>query len=362
MPEPPDPGKLASLLCDWSLEVEPQQQVLVNGGSPAAPLMLALQREILLRGAWPILSIELPGAEEQLYEHAGDAQLDSAPSATVALYERIDAYLWIEAPTNTRNLAEADPDKIARWARARQPIREATLSKRWSGTLWPTPAGAQQAGTSDLHFADFVRRACFLDRPSPVDAWGELRAFQERLIAEKLAHAREVRIEAEDTDLTLGVGGRTWINSDGRRNMPSGEVFTSPVENTAEGTIRLQIPSSARGVAVEDISLTFAEGEVISAEARRGQEYLDATLRTDAGARRLGELGIGTNRGIDRPVGTILFDEKMHGTVHIALGMSYPEAGGANESAVHWDIVCDLRDGGRLWVDGELIQENGDFV
>jgi aminopeptidase len=323
--------------------------------------MLALQREILLRGAWPILGVELPGADEQLYEHAQDAQLDEAPSALVALYDGIDSYLWVEAPANTRNLSDVDPARIARWARARQPIKDATLAKRWSVTLWPTPAGAQEAGMSELRFADVVRRACFLDREEPIAAWRELRAFQERLIGERLAQARVVRIEAEDTDLTVGVAGRRWVNSDGKRNMPSGEVFTSPLEHTAEGTIRLQVPSSARGVAVEDIRLTFAGGEVVAAEAARGQDYLEATLDSDDGARRLGELAIGTNRGIDRPVGAILFDEKMHGTIHIALGSSYPEAGGENASAVHWDIVCDLREGGRLWVDGEVLQENGDF-
>ena len=180
-------------------------------------------------------------------------------------------------------------------------------------------------------------------------------------LIERLAGAHELRIEADGTDLTLRVEGRTWVNSDGRRNMPSGEVFTGPLETSANGTIRFTVPSSPRGVAVEDVELTFRDGEVVGARAARGQDYLDRTLATDPGARRLGEIGIGTNRGIDRPIGAILFDEKIGGTVHLALGRSYPETGGLNESAVHWDLICDLRQGGRLSADGEVVQEGGAF-
>jgi len=209
-------------------------------------------------------------------------------------------------------------------------------------------------------FAAFVRRATFLDRDDPVAAWGELRDLQARLI-ERLARASELRIEAEGTDLRLRVEGRTWVNSDGRRNMPSGEVFTGPLEDSAEGRVRFTVPSSPRGVEVAGIELEFREGLVVDARAERGHDYLLATLDTDPGARRLGEIGIGTNDGIDRPVGAILFDEKMGGTVHLAVGRSYPETGGTNESAVHWDMICDLRGGGRLSADGEAIQEDGVF-
>jgi aminopeptidase len=245
-------------------------------------------------------------------------------------------------------------------ARARAPLGELRLAKRWCGTLWPTPAGAQQAGMGEAGFAALVRGALFLDRSDPAAAWRELGAFQADLI-ERLAGARELRIEAEGTDLTLRVDSRRWVNSDGRRNMPSGEVFTGPLEDSASGTIRFTVPSSPRGVAVEDVELTFRDGEVIDARAGRGQEYLDRTLATDPGARRLGEVGIGTNAGIDRPIGAILFDEKIGGTVHLALGRSYPETGGVNESAVHWDLICDLRRGGRLWADGVVVQEDGAF-
>ena len=220
------------------------------------------------------------------------------------------------------------------------------------------PAGAQQAGLSTGDFAALIERALFLDRDDPVAAWGELHDTQARLI-ERLSSARELRIEAEGTDLTLSVEGRTWVNSDGKRNMPSGEVFTGPHEDSAEGRIRYTIPSSPRGVAVEGIELRFEAGRVVEARADRGEDYLRETLATDDGASLLGEIGIGTNFGIDQPVGMILLDEKIGGTVHLAVGRSYPETGGVNESAVHWDMICDLRQGGRLSADGEPILEDG---
>jgi aminopeptidase len=232
---------------------------------------------------------------------------------------------------------------------------------RWCGTVWPTPALAQQAGMSDDDYAAFVERALFLDQSDPVGAWRELGASQAKLV-QRLASAREIRIEAPGTDLRLRVDGRTWINSDGKHNMPSGEVFTGPLEDSATGTIRFGIPTSPRGVEVSGVTLTFDAGQVVEARADHGEDYLRAALETDAGARYLGELGIGTNPGIDRPSGTILFDEKIAGTVHLALGRSYPETGGVNASALHWDLICDLRNGGRLTADGQILNEAGVLV
>jgi aminopeptidase len=272
-----------------------------------------------------------------------------------------DASLRIQAPHNTRALSGVDPARTARAARAQGAVREAMLDRRWCLTLWPTPALAQEAGLGDAAFAAFVARALFLDRPDPVAAWRELHDTQARLI-ERLAPARELRIEAPGTDLVLQVEGRTWVNSDGKRNMPSGEVFTGPLETSAEGRIRYTIPSSPRGVEVSGIELAFRAGEVVEARAERGDDVLQSALETDPGARRLGEIGIGTNAGIDRPIGNILFDEKIGGTVHLAIGRSYPETGGTNESAVHWDMICDLRQGGRLTADGEPIVVDGRFA
>jgi aminopeptidase len=357
----PDPAAFAALLCGYCLDAQPGQQVVVRAATPAAPLLLAVQRELLEREAWPLLRVELPEQAEAFWAAARDAHLDGFPPAELAEAEGTDASLAIQAPANTRALAGVDPARLARAARARRPVRTAALRRRWCGTLWPTPAGAQQAGMGTAEFAAFVRGATFLDRDDPAAAWGELAAFQARLI-ERLAPAREVHIEADGTDLRLEVAGRTWINSDGRRNMPSGEVFTGPVETSAEGRARFTLPSAPSGVAVEGIELEFREGRVVEARARQGEGYLKATLATDEGASRLGELGIGTNFGIDRPVGAILFDEKIGGTVHLAVGSSYPETGGANTSAVHWDMIIDLRRGGRLSADGEPVLVDGRFV
>jgi aminopeptidase len=214
---------------------------------------------------------------------------------------------------------------------------------------------------SDDEYARFLARALLVDRDDPIAAWRELSERQQRLV-ERLSAARAIHIEADGTDCRLLVEGRTWINSDGKRNMPSGEVFTGPLEDSANGTIRFGIPSSPRGVDVTDVELTFRGGEVVAARAARGDSYLQEVLRTDARARFLGELGIGTNRGIDRATGSILLDEKMAGTVHLALGRSYPETGGRNSSALHWDLICDLRGGGRLTADGDPVVEDGRLV
>ena len=352
----PDPDAFADLLCDWCLRVGERDYVLVFSTPQAAPLLRALHRAVIARGAWaPGLRIAIPGVAEDYYKLASDELLDAYPPQELAEMERIDAYLRIDAPENTRALAEVDPAVLTRAARARSPIQEARMGKRWCGTLWPTPALAQEAGMSDDDYAAFVNGALFLDRPDPVAAWRELSDRQATLV-DRLSEAHEIRIEADGTDLRLRVEGRTWINSDGRRNMPSGEVFTGPLEDSANGTIRFTIPSSPRGVLVEDVTVTFENGKVVSATAARGQDYLDAALATDPGALFLGELGIGTNAGIDRATGSILLDEKMAGTVHLALGRSYPETGGRNVSALHWDLICDLRAGGRLTADGDPIR------
>jgi aminopeptidase len=355
-----DAGAFAQLLSGYCLDVQPGQQVVVRSTTLAAPLLLALQREILARGGWPLLRTALPGQDESWWAAARDEHLDTFAPADLGEAETTDASLTILASENTTALAGVDPARMARAARARAPIREAAMRRRWCGTMWPTPAAAQQAGMGTAELEAFVTRALFLDRDDPAAAWGELHDLQARLI-ERLEGASELRIQAEGTDLRLSVAGRTWVNSDGKRNMPSGEVFTGPIEDSAEGRIRYTIPSSPRGVEVAGIELEFRAGRVVDARADRGQEYLLATLDTDPGARYLGEIGIGTNPGIDRPIGAILFDEKIGGTVHLAVGRSYPETGGTNESAVHWDMICDLRRGGTLSADGEVIQQDGRF-
>jgi len=356
-----DPRAFADLLAGYCLEVRPGQQISVRSSTEAAPLLLEVQRAILERDAWPILRIDLPGQTRGFYDHAGDRHLDDISDLALAEAKGADANLGITATADVRELVGVDPGRITRLARARRPLREAIMKKRWCSTLWPTAALAGQAGMPLADYEAFVSRALFLDQPDPVRSWGGLRTFQAKLI-ERLKSARDVRIEADGTDLTLRVAGRTWVNSDGKRNMPSGEVFTGPHENSANGRIRFTVRSAPEGVDVDGVELEFADGEVVSARADTGEEYLRRALETDGGAKFLGELGIGTNFGIDRPTGTILFDEKIGGTVHLALGRSYPETGGKNASALHWDLICDLRAGGRLTADGDVLMLDGRFA
>jgi aminopeptidase len=356
-----DPARFADLLAGYCLDVQPGQEVLVRSTTLAEPLLLECQRAILDRDAWPLLRVELPGATAAFHRHAHDRHLDGFPEVSYAEAKKAHASLAIQAPENTRALAGIDPERLARAARGRRPLREQALKRRWCATLWPTHAGAQQAGMNLADFEAFVERALFLDQPDPVRSWCELHDFQAGLI-ERLAGAGELRIEAAGTDLALSVKGRTWVNSDGKRNMPSGEVFTGPHEASANGRIRFGIPSSPAGLDVAGVELEFRDGLVVAAAAARGEDYLQRALATDEGARRLGEIGIGTNFGIDRPIGATLFDEKIGGTVHLALGRSYPETGGKNESALHWDLICDLRPGGRLTADGEVLVQDGRFA
>jgi aminopeptidase len=334
-----DAAKHAALLCDYCLEVKPGEQVVVRSTTLASPLLLALHRALLERDAWPLLRLSLPGQEEAFWSAARDVHLDGYAPLELVEARETDASVAIHAPENTRALSGVDPASMTRAARARAVVREAALARRWCVTVWPTAGLAQDAGMALADFSSFVSRALFLDRPDPTTAWTDLSRAQAGLI-ERLAAASELRIEGDGTELSLRVEGRTWINSDGRRNMPSGEVFTGPVETSASGVVRFDIPSSPRGVRVSGVSLEFRDGVVVSARADEGDGVLQAMLATDDGARRLGEIGIGTNRGIDRAVGLTLLDEKIGGTVHLALGRSYPETGGTNESAIHWDLIC----------------------
>ncbi len=357
----PDPDAHAALLCDWCIGVQADDQVLVGMTFQAVPLVRAIHNALLERGAWPLIRLASGELAADFFRHARDAQIEGFAPIELAEVQEADAVIAITAPANTRALASVDPSLIARAGRARAPVQEVRLQKRWCSTVWPTAALAQEASMGEDEYAGFVAGALFLNERDPTAAWRSLSQRQERLV-ERLDRARQVRIEAEGTDLSMRVEGRTWINSDGRRNMPSGEVFTGPLEDSANGTIRFTIPTGPRGVDVAGVELEFRDGRVVAASAERGDSYLQEALQTDAGARFLGELGIGTNEGIDRPTGLILLDEKIAGTVHLALGRSYPETGGRNSSALHWDLICDLRRGGRLSVDDDVINENGTFV
>jgi aminopeptidase len=354
--------RYADLLLDYCCAVAPGDVVSLNVETPALHLARALFRGTLRRDARPLLRLSHPEALQDLVECAGEGFLASEPDVELEEIRRTDAWIRVAAPTNRRALQQADPDRLGRLEARMAPVQSARLDgTRWVGTLFPTAAGAQDAGMSLDDYERFVFGAMHLDEEDPAAAWRALRDRQATLI-ERLAEADEVRIVGEGTDLRLRVGGRTWVNSDGKTNMPSGEVFTGPLEESAEGTVRFDVPSFVQGRRVDGVTLRFAAGEVVDAHAEQGEELLLARLARDPGARRLGELGIGTNDAIDRPTGSTLFDEKIGGTVHLALGRSYASTGGRNESSIHWDLIRDLRSGGEILLDGEPFQRDGRFL
>jgi aminopeptidase len=355
-------GKLARVLVDYSTEAGEGDQVLISGEVGAGPLIKALYTRLLQVGATPITQISLPGMQELFFEHARDIHYDEIPEVTRAVVDGVDAHITILAPSNTRALANVDPSRQQALQRRNKPLSEVVLKKdRWMVTLFPTEALAQEAQASLSEYEEFAFGAMGLNEEDPVRYWSEKFAEQERLIG-RLEEAREIRILGPETDLTLSVAGRKFLNSAGRRNMPCGEVFTGPVEDSAHGTVYFGIPAAVAGREISGARLRFEEGKVVEASAEKGEEYLMSLLDADAGARYLGELGIGTNYNIPRASANVLFDEKLGGTVHLAIGRSYAETGGKNDSSVHTDLVCDLREGGELYADGELIQENGRFL
>lgn len=354
--------RYASLLTGYCTQVAPGEHVYLAVETPATELARALVRSVLAAGGQPHLRLTYPEFTSDVVELAAGAFLDSPAELELEEMRRMDAYIRVSAPSAGRVLQNADKERLARLRRRESAVQDERVNRtRWVATLFPTEAGAQDAGLSLDAYERFVFDAMYLFDDDPAARWEALRTRQARLV-ERLSRARELRIRANGTDLRLSVEGRRWVNSDGRRNMPSGEVFTGPVESSAEGTITFDVPSTVQGIEVENVRLTFHQGRVVSATAERGQDLLDAQLQTDEGARFLGEIGIGTNERIQRATRSVLFDEKIGGTVHLALGRSYPETGGVNASAIHWDLICDLRRGGTLLLDGEPFQESGRFL
>lgn len=357
-----DPAKHAALLVDYCLYAQAGERLQLAGSTLALLLMQELHRAVLQRGARPVLHLEYPGQMEEFAALAAADVLDEAHDGDVENMRLMDGTLRVKAPEAPQ--ADSDPKRHARLLASGARVAAVRSQKKWSLTLYPTEFAAEQAQMSLPEFEDFVMRAMFLDRADPVAAWGEIRAMQAGLI-DRLQTADIMRIQNAGTDLSFRVKGRTWANSDGKRNMPSGEVFTGPLEDSANGYVTFDVPTIYGGQWVRGARLEFKDGLVVAARADEGEEVLLAALETDAGARRLGEIGIGSNFGIQRPTGNILFDEKMGGTVHLALGRSYPETGGTNPSGIHWDLITDLRPaagGGTLSLDGEVWQQNGQFV
>jgi aminopeptidase len=354
-------ARWALLLVDYCLRVEHGETISLGSSVIARPLVEACFKEIVDRGGHPLLRLEFPGLHEYFLENASDAQLSYLPPEALFEAQKVAARIRIAAESDVRAMKSVDPRRQATYDRAREPIRKAARHGRWVLTQYPTPAYAEAAGMTLAEYEDFVTRAMFLDRDDPQAAWQELGRRQAGLV-ESMAGVKTIRIEAPDTDLELSVAGRTWINSDGRRNMPSGEIFTGPLEDSAHGRLKCGFPVCRDGREIAGIELDLKGGQVISARAQGGDDYLQAMLELDPGARRLGELGLGLNGGIDRFTGSILYDEKIGGTVHLALGQSYPETGGTNQSALHWDLIVDTRTDGRITADGRVVMQNGEWL
>jgi aminopeptidase len=352
---------LARILVRYSLGVQKGQAIDVRGTTACEPLIEAVYEEILKRRAFPSVRMAPDSLSASFFEHAKSAQLNQVNPVDRAVVRAIDASIRIYSQTNTRQLSGVDPKKQARVAKTTESVSRILRRKPWVLTLFPTLAYAQDAEMSLSDFEDFVYAATFADRDDPVRAWRELHRHQQALIR-KLKGADEIRILGRETDLTLSVKGRTFINSDGKKNMPSGEVFTGPIETSANGTILYDFPVCHAGREVENVRLVFRDGVVVEASATKNEAFLLKMLDMDAGARKLGELGIGTNMQIQRFTRNILFDEKIGGTIHLAVGQSYPETGGKNKSALHWDMIKDLRQDGALYVNGKPFQKDGKFV
>jgi aminopeptidase len=304
--------------------------------------------------------------DEVILRHASDEQLSWLSPVDQMLAERVDARIMIRAPGNTRLLSGIAPERQRMQQNAQRPILQTSMQRaaegthRWALTVFPCDAYAQEADMSLREYAEFVYAATYADQEDPVACWHSVHDRQQRIV-DWLAGKSQVVARGPNVDLTLSIAGRSFINSDGKRNMPSGEVFTGPVEDSVEGWIKFSYPALRGGREVDDIEFVFEQGRVVKASAGKNEAYLLSQLDSDDGSRYLGEFAIGTNDQIQRFTKNILFDEKIGGTLHVAIGAGYPETGSRNRSSVHWDFICDMRHDSEILVDGELFYRNGKF-
>ena len=359
--------KLADVLVNYSVAIQPGDRVLVQGGTSASPLLKAVYAKVLQAGGHPLMMVTLPGTDELFFRYASDEQLQHVPEPVKLITETYDVRISIRGAENTKALSSVDPAKMVLTSQAQTGLmktfmqRSASGELRWVGTLFPTNAHAQDAEMSLSEYEDFVYGACLPDLDDPVGHWRRFSAWQQQIV-DWIEGKERVHIIGPETELHLSIAGRTFVNSDGTCNMPSGEVFTGPVEDSVEGHVYFSYPAIYRSREVTGVRLWFEGGKVVKATAEKNEDFLLQTLDTDAGSRYVGEFAIGTNEGITRFTRQILFDEKINGSFHMAVGAGYPETGSKNESAIHWDMICDMREGGEIWVDDELLYKNGQFV
>jgi len=357
--------KYAKLLVEYSLGLKKGDKLLINSTYLAEELLKEVCVQALAAGAHPELKISLNGTAKIFYDNASDSQLEYISPLSKYVNENYDATLDILAPFNVKELQNIPAEKKQKCIAARAEMnkvfmkRAAAKELRWTLCEFPTNAGAQECGMSQSEYADFVYNCCFLYEDDPIRCWEKLERDQQRIV-DLLNRKKVIHFKGGNVDIKFRTDGRNWINSSGHHNMPSGEVFTGPVEESINGTVRFSYPGIYMGQEIEDISLEVKDGQVINAKAAKGQELLNKILEIP-GARRFGEAAIGNNERVNKFTKNMLYDEKMGGTIHMALGAGYPETGAKNESAIHWDLLADMKDG-QILADGEVIYKNGKFL
>lgn len=365
-------SKYASILLDHSVRVKPGDRILLEGTTAAEPLLRELYIQMLERGGHPHLMMALPGtmpfSQDEMYlTYANDAQLDFVPTFYKIAYDQFEGRVRIHSATNTKGTSNIDASKISRRSRATSVITDAQFRRgatdefKWCTTLYPTEAYAQDAGMSLMEYEDFVFGAVHANEEDPIAFWLKVKENQQSAV-DFMKDKNQVILRGPNVDLTLSVKGRTFMNSYGVHNMPDGEIYTGPVEESVNGWVKFTYPANYQGTSVEGAELTFSNGRVTSANADKNLDFLLKTLDSDERSRYLGEFAIGTNFDIQKFTGNILFDEKIGGSFHMALGNGYPETGSKNKSSIHWDMICDMRTDSEILVDGELFYKNGQFV
>lgn len=361
-------NKLANLLVNYSTEVKDGDFVFVCADEVSKPWVVEVVKEAIKAGAHVEYMMDSDEVDEMKLKYSNEKQLKEGGNVIYEnLLAKADVWLTAWGSRNTRGLSNVDAQKLklsqqgaTKWRKVYSE-RCGDGSLRWCGTQYPTHADAQEASMSISEYEDFVYGAGLLDKEDPVAEWKRISKEQERWI-KYLDSKKEIHIISEGTDIKVDVSGRKWINCDGRVNFPDGEIFTSPVENNINGHITFSFPGIFQGKLIEGIELDVKDGKVINATAKKGEDLLKALLETDEGSSFFGEVAIGTNYGIKNFTSNMLFDEKIGGTIHMAIGDSMPEAGGKNKSSLHWDMLCDMRNGGKIYADNELFYENGKFI
>lgn len=360
-------NKLAKLLVNYSTEVKPGELVFICGDEVATPWVVEVAKEVIKAGANVEYRIETDEITELKLKHGTDEQLKADHIIYETLLSKSDVWLTAWGSRNTRSLSNIDSERLKLYQQGATPWRNVYSERcgdgslRWCGTQYPTYADAQEASMSMSEYEEFVYGSGLLNYDDPVAEWKRISKEQERWV-KYLDTKNELHIVSQGTDIKVSIEGRKWINCDGKENFPDGEIFTSPVENKINGHITFSFPGIFNGKQVEGIKLEVKDGEVVQASAEKGEDLLKSLLTTDEGSRFFGEVAIGTNYGITEFTSNMLFDEKIGGTIHMAIGDSMPEAGGKNKSSLHWDMLCDMRNGGKIYADEELFYEDGKFI